>query len=56
MATYDSNTIIKSAEDRTVVGLMTGDDESAYREDLEVSCLMFLYSNTLLLIIALLVL
>ena len=33
MATHDSNTIIKFADDTTVVGLITGDDESAYREE-----------------------
>ena len=31
MATDDSNTIIKFADDITVVGLITDDDETAYR-------------------------
>ncbi|KAK6309885.1 hypothetical protein J4Q44_G00197660 [Coregonus suidteri] len=40
VATHDSNTIIKFADDMTEVGLITGDDESAYREvsDLTVWC------------------
>jgi hypothetical protein len=33
MARHDSNTIIKIADDTTVVGLITDDDETAYRED-----------------------
>jgi hypothetical protein len=40
MATHDSNTI-KFADDTTVIGLLTGDDDSAYREnvsDLAVWC------------------
>jgi hypothetical protein len=40
-AVYDSNTIIKLADDMTVVGLITDDDEIAYREevrDLAVWC------------------
>ena len=38
---HNSNTIIKFADDTMVVGLITGDDESAYREgvsDLVVWC------------------
>jgi hypothetical protein len=31
-ATHDSNTIIKFANDTTVIGLIYGDDEAAYRE------------------------
>jgi hypothetical protein len=41
MARYDSNTIIKFADDTTVVGLITDNDETAYREevrDLAVLC------------------
>ena len=41
MAVHDSNTIIKYADDMTVVGLITDDDETAYREevrDLAVRC------------------
>jgi hypothetical protein len=33
VATHDSNTIIKFADDTTVVGLITGNDETAYREE-----------------------
>ena len=33
MANYDSN-IIKFADDTTVVGLFTDNDETAYREEL----------------------
>ena len=33
MARHDSNTIIKFADDTTVVGLITDNDESAYREE-----------------------
>ena len=33
VATHDSNTIINVADDTTVVGLITGDNESAYREE-----------------------
>jgi hypothetical protein len=33
MARYDSNTIIKFADDTTVVGLITDNDETAYREE-----------------------
>jgi hypothetical protein len=32
MAKHDSNTIIKFADDTTVVGLITDNDETAYRE------------------------
>ena len=41
MAKHDSNTIIKFADDTTVVGLITDNDETAYREevrDLAVWC------------------
>jgi hypothetical protein len=40
MAKHDCNTIIKFADDTTVVGLITDNDETAYREvrDLEVWC------------------
>ena len=41
MARQDSNTIIKFADDTTVVGLMTDNDETAHREevrDLAVLC------------------
>ena len=41
VAKHDSNTIIKFAEDTTVVGLITDNDETAYREevrDLAVWC------------------
>jgi hypothetical protein len=41
MARYDSNTIIKFADDRTVVGLITNNDETAYRDmvrELAVGC------------------
>ena len=31
--THDSNTIIKNSDITTVVGLITNDDESAYREE-----------------------
>ncbi|KAI3354599.1 hypothetical protein L3Q82_019103 [Scortum barcoo] len=31
--THSSNTIIKFADDTTVIGLITGDDETAYREE-----------------------
>ena len=40
-ARHNSNTIIKFADDTTVVGLITDNDETAYREvvrDLEVWC------------------
>uniref|UniRef100_A0A8C7WBW6 Reverse transcriptase domain-containing protein n=1 Tax=Oncorhynchus mykiss TaxID=8022 RepID=A0A8C7WBW6_ONCMY len=33
MARYDSNTIIKFADDTTAVGLITDNDETAYREE-----------------------
>ena len=33
MARHDSNTIIKFADDTTVVGLNTNNDETAYREE-----------------------
>ena len=33
MARHDSNTIIKFADDTTVVGLFTDNDETAYREE-----------------------
>jgi hypothetical protein len=33
MAWHDSNTIIKFAEDTIVVGLITNNDETAYREE-----------------------
>ncbi|KAI3357949.1 hypothetical protein L3Q82_016327, partial [Scortum barcoo] len=32
VATNSSNTIVKFADDTTVIGLITGDDETAYRE------------------------
>ena len=32
-AKHDSNTVIKFADDTTVVGLITDNDETAYRED-----------------------
>jgi hypothetical protein len=41
MAKHDSNTIIKFAEDTTVVDLITDNDETTYREevrDLAVWC------------------
>ena len=41
VARHDSNTIIKFADDTTVVGLITDNDETAYREevrDLAVLC------------------
>ena len=34
MAQHDSNTIIKFADDATVVGLITDNDETAYREEI----------------------
>jgi hypothetical protein len=33
LARHDSNTIIKFADDTTVVGLITDNDETAYREE-----------------------
>ena len=33
MARYNSNTIIKFADDTTVVGLITNNDETTYREE-----------------------
>jgi siderophore synthetase component len=33
MDRHDSNTIIKFADDTTVVGLITDNDETAYREE-----------------------
>ena len=33
MARHDANTIIKLADDTTVVGLITDNDETAYREE-----------------------
>ena len=33
MAKHDSNTIIKFTDDTTVVGLITDNDETAYREE-----------------------
>ena len=41
VAVHNSNTIIRFADDMTVVGLVTGNDETAYREeasDLAVWC------------------
>ena len=41
MARHDSNTIVKFSDDTTVVGLITDNDETAYREvvrDLAVWC------------------
>ncbi|KAI3372497.1 hypothetical protein L3Q82_022696, partial [Scortum barcoo] len=35
VATHSSNYIIKFADDTTVIGLITGDDETAYREEEE---------------------
>ena len=43
VAVHDSNTIIKFADDATVVGLITDDDETAYRE--EVSDLSVWYQD-----------
>ena len=34
MARHDSNTIIKFADDTTLVGLITNSDETAYREEI----------------------
>ena len=34
MARHDSNTIIKFANDTTVVGLITDNDKTAYREEI----------------------
>jgi hypothetical protein len=34
MAKHDSNTIIKFADNTTVVGLMTRNDETAFREEI----------------------
>jgi hypothetical protein len=36
MARHDSNTIIKFADDTTVVGLITDNDKTAYREEVRV--------------------
>ncbi|KAI3372967.1 hypothetical protein L3Q82_023407, partial [Scortum barcoo] len=36
VATHSSNTIVKFADDTTVIGLITGDDEAAYREEVRV--------------------
>jgi hypothetical protein len=33
MARHDSNNVIKFADDTTVVGLITNNDETAYREE-----------------------
>ena len=33
VATHSSNAIIKFADDTTVIGLITGDDEKTYREE-----------------------
>jgi len=33
VATHDSNTILKLAEETTILGLITNDDETAYREE-----------------------
>jgi hypothetical protein len=40
MARHDSNTIIKFADDTTLVGLINDNDDTAYREvrDLELWC------------------
>jgi hypothetical protein len=38
MARHDSNTIIKLADDTTVVGLITDNDETAYREEVRDLC------------------
>ena len=35
MARHDSNTIIKFADDTTVVGLITDNDKTAYREEVQ---------------------
>ncbi|KAI3376661.1 hypothetical protein L3Q82_016480, partial [Scortum barcoo] len=35
VATHSSNTIIKFSDDTTIIGLITGDDETAYREEEE---------------------
>jgi hypothetical protein len=37
VAKHASNSIIKFADDATVVGLITNDDETAYREEGEAS-------------------
>jgi gmma-aminobutyric acid receptor subunit gamma/cGMP-dependent protein kinase 2 len=34
MAAHNSNTIIKFADDTAVVGLISNDDETAYREEI----------------------
>jgi hypothetical protein len=36
VATHASNSIIKFADDKTVVGLITNNDETAYREEVRV--------------------
>jgi hypothetical protein len=33
MASHDSNTIIKFSDDTTVIGLITDNDETAYRDE-----------------------
>ena len=35
MALHDSNSILKFADDTTVVGLITNNDESDYREEVQ---------------------
>jgi hypothetical protein len=36
VATHSSNTIVKFADDTTVIGLITDGDETAYREEVRV--------------------
>jgi gmma-aminobutyric acid receptor subunit gamma/cGMP-dependent protein kinase 2 len=43
--THDSNTIIKFADDTTVVGLITNNDETAYREDVRELAVWYPDSN-----------
>jgi hypothetical protein len=45
VALHDTNSIIKFADNTTVVGLITNNDESAYREEVSELALWYLSSN-----------
>jgi hypothetical protein len=46
MAKHDSNTIIKFADETTVVGVITDNDETAYREEVRDNNLSLNVSKT----------
>ena len=45
VAAHDSNTIIKFADDTTVVGLITNNEKTAYREDVSDLAMWFQDNN-----------